>query len=85
MGSIRQEERMIRWIFNSKDYDTLDMWLMMLKPSNFNHRGPKTMFVMILEDWDEIDDYNQIIKERGHEWYYNKTHYKLLEYDYKKK
>jgi hypothetical protein len=81
MGSIRQEERIIKWIFNSKDYDTLDMWLVMLKPNNFNHRGPKLMFVMIIEDFDKYDDYNDIIKVKGHEHYYDRTHQRLLEYD----
>jgi hypothetical protein len=81
MGSIRQEERMIRWIFNAKDYDTLDMWLSVLKPNNFYHRGPKMMFVLILDDWEIDYDYDDIIKERGHEYYYDLAHQKLLEYD----
>ena len=84
MSTIRQEERIIKWIFNSKDYDTLDMWLTILKFNNFHYKITRLMFILIQEDWEKTEDYNQIIKERGYEHYYQLTHETILEAEYKK-
>jgi len=79
MNTFKDEERVIRWIFNSKDEETLRVWLQFANPNNFYHFINKMMVHLIIDEYDEGVLFDEIIKEKGFDYYRQLASFKINE------
>jgi len=83
-ASQRQEERMLKWIFNAKNEETMSMWLNILNQSNFTYEIPNIIYQLIILDWVTHDCYELIIN-KGYDYYYEKSSEYIIEKRVKEK
>ena len=79
-SSISNEERMLRWIFNAKDEQTMDVWFDVLRANNFTYTPTHLMFIEMCNDWECDEDAFKTIKSNGFYHYYNNAH-DLIKYN----